>query len=42
MEPVRRAAWPLVAVGEAEVTHGGLPVKESTARASVPIRLVRR
>ncbi|MFD8307836.1 DUF3253 domain-containing protein [Streptomyces sp. NPDC059690] len=42
MEPVRRAAWHLVAVGEVEVTQGGRPVTESEAHGPIRIRRARR
>lgn len=41
MEPVRQAAWRLVAVGEVEVTQGGRPVTESEARGPIRIRRAR-
>ncbi|MFJ9724744.1 DUF3253 domain-containing protein [Streptomyces sp. NPDC101209] len=41
MEPVRQAAWRLVAVGEVEVTQGGRPVTESDARGPIRIRRAR-
>ncbi|MFJ9118971.1 DUF3253 domain-containing protein [Streptomyces sp. NPDC102394] len=40
-EPVRQAAWRLVAVGEVEVTQGGRPVTESEARGPIRIRRAR-
>ncbi|MER8013886.1 DUF3253 domain-containing protein [Streptomyces griseoluteus] len=42
MEPVRRAAWRLVAAGEVEVTRAGRPVEESEARGPLRIRRARR
>ncbi|MFD4575193.1 DUF3253 domain-containing protein [Streptomyces sp. NPDC058417] len=42
MEPVRRAAWRLVAAGEVEVTQGGRPVEPDTARGPLRIRRVER
>ncbi|MEU6816048.1 DUF3253 domain-containing protein [Streptomyces sp. NPDC046860] len=42
MEPVRRAAWRLVAAGEVEVTQGGEPVAEGEARGPVRMRRARR
>ncbi|MET7612362.1 DUF3253 domain-containing protein [Streptomyces seoulensis] len=42
MEPVRRAAWRLVAAGEVEVTQSGRPVKKSEARGPIRIRRARR
>lgn len=41
MEPVRRAAWRLVAAGEVEVTQGGRPVDPDAARGPIRIRRVR-
>ncbi|MEU9396501.1 DUF3253 domain-containing protein [Streptomyces sp. NPDC048324] len=41
MEPVRHAAWRLVAVGEVEVTQGGRPATESEARGPIRIRRAR-
>ncbi|MER6345885.1 DUF3253 domain-containing protein [Streptomyces sp. NPDC001595] len=41
MEPVRRAAWRLVALGEVEVTQGGRPVEETAARGPIRIRRAR-
>ncbi|MBV1949773.1 DUF3253 domain-containing protein [Streptomyces sp. BV129] len=42
MEPVRRAAWHLVAEGEVEVTQGGEVVAEGEARGPIRIRRARR
>ncbi|MGW3112289.1 DUF3253 domain-containing protein [Streptomyces sp. NPDC001091] len=42
MEPVRRAAWRLVAEGEVEVTQGGKAVAEGETRGPVRIRRARR
>ncbi|MFF9279796.1 DUF3253 domain-containing protein [Streptomyces griseosporeus] len=42
MEPVRRAAWRLLAAGEVEVTQGGQPVMETEARGPLRIRRPRR
>lgn len=42
MEPVRQAAWRLVAAGEVEVTQGGRPVTESGAHGPIRIRRARR
>ncbi|MEV3972304.1 DUF3253 domain-containing protein [Streptomyces sp. NPDC050698] len=38
MEPVRRAAWRLVAAGKVEVTRAGRPVTETEARGPLRIR----
>lgn len=40
MEPARRAARRLVAVGEVEITQGGRVVDPSTAKGPIRIRLV--
>ncbi|MER7476365.1 DUF3253 domain-containing protein [Streptomyces sp. NPDC126510] len=42
MEPVRRAAWRLVAAGEVEVTRSGRPVTETGARGPIRIRRAAR
>ncbi|GAA2306432.1 hypothetical protein GCM10010234_57400 [Streptomyces hawaiiensis] len=38
MEPARRAAWRLVAVGKVEVTQAGRPVTQTEARGPIRIR----
>ncbi|WP_369195372.1 DUF3253 domain-containing protein [Streptomyces djakartensis] len=38
MDPVRRAAWRLVAAGEVEVTRAGRPVTEPEAHGPLRIR----
>ncbi|MFE0521396.1 DUF3253 domain-containing protein [Streptomyces sp. NPDC058954] len=42
MEPVRQAAWQLVAAGQVEVTQGGRPVAEAEAHGPIRIRRARR
>ncbi|WP_427164338.1 DUF3253 domain-containing protein [Streptomyces sp. C1-1] len=42
LEPVRQAAWHLVAVGEVAVPQGGRPVTESEAHGPIRIRRARR
>ncbi|MER8010840.1 DUF3253 domain-containing protein [Streptomyces sp. NPDC094149] len=42
MEPVRQAAWHLVAAGKVEVTQGGRPVAQHEARGPIRIRRARR
>lgn len=41
MEPVRRAAWRLVAAGEVEITQAGRPVEPDTVRGPIRIRRTR-